>query len=83
MSHHLQQPTLDLFGEVPITVDDLEAWVAAVSPVHFTDRLFSNYVKRYNVAGKIRTAKLRGEFDAITATPRPLYHARFALAQII
>lgn len=83
MSHLLRQPPRDLFGEVPVLQDDLEAWVAAVSPVHFTERAFDNYVSRYNVADKVRAAKLRGEFESITATRRPPYHARLALQQII
>ena len=83
MSYLLRQPPQDLFGEVPVTEDDLEAWVAAVSPVHFTERLFAHYVRRYNVADKIRTAKLRGEFEALTATARQPYHARLALSQIV
>lgn len=83
MSYLLRQPARDLFGEVPVTEDDLEAWVAALSPVHLTERLFDNYVRRYNVADKIRAAKLRGEFEALTATPRAPYHARLALSQIV
>lgn len=54
-----------------------------MSPVHLTERLFSHYVRRYNVADKIRTAKLRGEFEALTAERREPYHARLALSQIV
>lgn len=83
MSYRLRQPTIDLFGQVPVTTDDLEAWVSAVSPIHLTDRLYDNYVRRYNVADKVRAAKLRGEFESLTATPRAPYHARLALSQIV
>lgn len=83
MCYLLRQPARDLFGEVPVTEDDLEAWVAAMSPVHLTERLFSHYVRRYNVADKIRAAKLRGEFEALTAERREPYHARLALSQIM
>jgi hypothetical protein len=83
MSHLLRQPPHDLFGEIAVTEDDLEAWVAAVSPVHLTERLYDNYVRRYDVANKVRWAKARGEFESITATRRPVYHARLALSQII
>jgi hypothetical protein len=79
----MRQPALDLFGEVAVTEDDLYAWVAAVSPVHLTDRLFDHYVSRYNVAGKVRYAKANGTFEARTATRTPVYHARLALSQII
>ncbi|NIA56174.1 hypothetical protein HAV22_21305 [Massilia sp. TW-1] len=54
-----------------------------MSPVHLTERLFANYVRRYNVADKIRTAKLRGEFETMTAVRREPYHARLALSQIV
>jgi hypothetical protein len=83
MSHLLRQPPYDLFGEIPVTEDDLEAWVAAVSPVHLTERLFDNYVRNYDVATKVRWAKSRGEFETITARRRVPYHARFALTQIL
>lgn len=83
MSHLLRQPPLDLFGEVPVTEEDLYDWVAAVSPVHLSERGFDHYVRRYDIAGKIRTAKLRGAFESITARRHQPYHARLALRQII
>lgn len=83
MCYLLRQPALDLFGEVPVTEDDLEAWVAAISPVHLSERLFAHYVRRYNVPDKIRAAKLRGEFESLTAARREPYHARLALSQIV
>jgi hypothetical protein len=54
-----------------------------VSPVHLSVRAFSNYVRNYDVAGKIRSVKLQGRFDTITAIRRAPYHARLALHQII
>ena len=83
MTYRLRQPALDLFGEVPVLEDDLEAWVAAISPVHLTERLFFHYVRRYNVADKVRAAKLRGEFETLTTVRRDPYHARLALSQIV
>lgn len=83
MTHTYRQPPVDLFGEVVITHDDLEAWVAAVSPLHLTDRLFDNYVRSYDVAGKVRWSKLHGEFEARTAVRRPIWNARLALGQIL
>lgn len=82
-SHLLRQPPYDLFGEIPVTHDDLVAWVAAVSPVHLSERSFLNYVRNYQVADKLRWAKKRGEFEAITAVKRQPYHARLALSQIV
>lgn len=83
MTYSYRQPPLDLFGEVAITKDDLKAWVAAVSPIHLTDRLFAHYVRSYDVAGKIRVSKLRGEFEARTAVKRPIWNARIAYGQIL
>lgn len=83
MSHHYRQPALDLFGEVVVTEDDVYAWVASVSPVHLAERGYALYVRRYDVAGKVAAAKLRGTFDATTARQAAPYHARFALSQIV
>lgn len=83
MTHLYRQPPHDLFGEIVITRDDLVAWVAAVSPVHLTDRLFDNYVKSYDVAGKVAWAKKRGDFEARTAVRRPIWNARIAYGQIL
>jgi hypothetical protein len=82
-SHQLYQPALDLFGEVVVTEDDLYDWVASVSPVHLSMRAYDNYVQRYDVAGKVRAAKLQRRFDAITARRPPMYHARLALHAIL
>lgn len=79
----MHQDVLDLFGEVIVTRDDIYDWVAAVSPVHLGERGFDLYVQRYNVAGKVRAAKLAGHFDTIVAQRRPPYHARLALHAII
>lgn len=73
----------DLFGEVIVTMDDLYDWVAAVSPVHLSERGFDLYVQRYDVAGKVRRAKLDGRFDSIIAQRPPPYHARLALYAIL
>ncbi len=83
MSHLLRQPPVDLFGEIAVTQDDLWDWVAAVSPVHLSERLFSHYVRRYDVAAKVRRSKLAGEFEALTARRARPWHARLALAQMV
>ncbi|RFP36162.1 hypothetical protein [Duganella sp. BJB476] len=82
-SYQLHQPAVDLFGEVPVTDDDLYDWVASVSPVHTNERGYALYVQRYDVAGKVRAAKLARTFDAITARRPPPYHARLALQAIM
>ena len=81
---HYQQPPLDLFGQVPITDDDIAAWVAAVSPRWLApERAFRSYVLHYAVADKVRRAKIDGTFDAITDHPRHAWHARLALAAVL
>lgn len=53
----------DLFGQVPITRTDLEDWVRAVAPhLAHSDWRMAHYIKGYNVADKVRAAKLEGTF---------------------
>lgn len=74
----------DLFGEIPVTEDDIYAWVAAVAPRWLApERSFRLYVKSWNVADKVRAAKLAGTFDRVIDRPTPAYHARLALAAIV
>lgn len=67
-----------------MTEDDLYQWVRAVSPRWLSpEKSYRNYVRTYNVAAKVRHAKLVGTFDSIVARPAPQYHARLALHSII
>ena len=62
---------LDLFGDVQVTLDDLHTWVAAVSPAWTSsDRSLAFYIDRWNVADKVRRAKLAGTFDATIENAR-------------
>lgn len=74
----------DLFGEIPVTEDDLIAWVSAVSPrwLH-PERSYHGYVRAWNVADKVRAAKLAGTFEQITKKPAHAWHARLALAAVV
>ncbi|MBR8254342.1 MULTISPECIES: hypothetical protein [Burkholderia] len=59
---------LDLFGEVIVTLDDVRLWVAALAPAYMSsERAFERYVRLWDVAGKVRAAKLAGTFDSIIA----------------
>lgn len=62
-------PALDLFGEVPITHDDLRAWVAAVPRIDPDSWRFDWYLKNWNVVDKVRAAKLAGTFEAAISPP--------------
>lgn len=80
----MRQPAYDLFGEIPVLESDLTAWVAAVAPRWLEPpRQFRNYVRNYDVAGKVRAAKLAGVFETIIEHPRIAYHARLSLAAIV
>lgn len=57
----------DLFGEVPVTTLDIEAWLRAVPRIDPSSRHAADYVKSWGVVEKIKAAKLAGTFEAITA----------------
>ncbi|HJV86910.1 MAG TPA: hypothetical protein VJ698_15700 [Noviherbaspirillum sp.] len=74
----------DLFGEIPVTEDDVAAWVAAVAPRWlYPERSFRSYVRNYDVPGKIRAAKASGTFFQTIEKPRHAWHARLALDAVI
>lgn len=76
--------TFDLFGQVPVTEDEVFQWVAAVAPRWLEpERSFRGYVRAYDVPGKIRAAKLAGTFDSITSQRRSPWHARLALDAVL
>ncbi|HDR9360452.1 TPA: hypothetical protein QDB44_006421 [Burkholderia vietnamiensis] len=59
---------LDLFGEVVVTLDDVKLWVAALAPAYMSnERAFERYVRLWDVAGKVRAAKLAGTFESTIA----------------
>ncbi|WP_176034681.1 hypothetical protein [Burkholderia multivorans] len=58
----------DLFGEVIVTADDVARWVAALAPAYMSsERAFERYVRLWDVAGKVRAAKLAGTFESTIA----------------
>jgi hypothetical protein len=75
---------LDLFGDVVVTTDELRQWVAAIAPAWCSsDRSLSFYIRQWNVADKVRHAKLAGTFDATienAATRRAALARRFGLS---
>lgn len=74
-------PPYDLFGEIPVTLDDVLAWMLAVPGIPPSSSRFGAYVRGYQVIDKIRQAKAEGTFDAILQAPdRP---APFRLAAAI
>jgi hypothetical protein len=80
----MHQPPFDLFGEIPVTHEDIEAWVHAVAPRWMEPRRsFESYVRAWDVPAKIRAAKVSGTFEAIIDQPRQPWHVRLALNAIL
>ncbi|SAK68327.1 hypothetical protein AWB76_04088 [Caballeronia temeraria] len=66
--HH---PQHDLFGQVPVTLDEVRQWVEAVAPAYCSsERAFLHYVHAWQVADKVAAAKLAGTFDATIENAR-------------
>ncbi|TFE37017.1 hypothetical protein E2553_43190 [Paraburkholderia dipogonis] len=62
---------LDLFGEVVVTSEDLERWVSALAPgFSLSEHRMAYYILHWNVADKVRRAKLAGTFDATIENAR-------------
>jgi len=62
---------LDLFGDVAVTYDDLDLWVSALAPGYATnEHRRAHYIKCWNVADKVRHAKLAGTFESTIENAR-------------
>lgn len=80
----MQQSPLDLFGEVPVTTHDIDAWLRAIPRIEPGTRRAAQYVEDWAVVDKIRAAKLRGDFHQLTAQPEgpsPFWWTRFSWAR--
>lgn len=76
--------TYDLFGEIPVTEDEIYLWVQAVAPRWLSpERSYQGYVKNYNVPDKVRRAKMSGTFDFIVDRPPRPWHARLSLDAVL
>lgn len=60
----MHQPALDLFGEVPITVSELRAWLTQVAGLDPDSPRAAHYLRAYDVPRKIARIKLQMEHDA-------------------
>lgn len=56
---------LDLFGEVPVTREDVYAWLIAVADLDPASFRAFGYVQNYGVLNKIIRAKIDGTFDSL------------------
>lgn len=61
----------DLFGEVPVTRDEVRAWLLAVPRIDPDTERAAWYVEHWDVPGKVRAAKLAGTLDQILARAQP------------
>ena len=83
-SCNLRQPAFDLFGDVVVTEEDLFLWVAAVAPRWLSPlRSYKNYLRGYNVAEKVRNAKINGTWQPTIDNIYTPWHERFALNCIL
>lgn len=62
----LPHPALDLFGEVPVTWDEVYLWCEKVPRISRDSWRLSWYLRGWNVPEKIRAAKLSGDFQRLT-----------------
>jgi hypothetical protein len=59
----------DLFGQIPVTLEDVSLWVAAVAPHVISSRLrLEHYIRSWDVATKVATAKASGAFHQVSAS---------------
>lgn len=57
------RPTKDLFGSVPVSLEDVELWLYLVPKIPRTSPIRREYyLQHYDVVNKIQRAKLSGDF---------------------
>lgn len=59
-----KNPALDLFGQVPVSVDEVLLWCETVAGIPPDSPRLAHYVRAWRVVEKIRAAKLAGTFAA-------------------
>ena len=57
-------PALDLFGEVPVTFEEVELWVDVVARLPRSSPRREYYKQHWDATGKVKAAKLAGTFDS-------------------
>lgn len=68
---HRPSAAADLFGDIPVTVSDLQRWAIMVAGIAPHSPRYAQYVRAWNVADKVRAAKRDGSFDRLTDTDDP------------
>jgi hypothetical protein len=80
----MRPQVLDLFGEVPVTQGDVDAWLMAVPRIPPDSPRAAYYVQAWCVVDKIKRAKLEGWFEHAVEPKRPgagLWWERFNWAR--
>ncbi len=62
-------PAIDLFGQVPVTWEEVFLWLEAVPGIARDSPRAAQYVRDWNVPEKVRQAKLEGSFEAAVSRP--------------
>ena len=57
--------TIDLFGDVPVTIRDVELWLDRIGNYCGSPLRVAYYVLNWNVVDKIRAVKLDGSWDEL------------------
>lgn len=68
----MKAPMDNLFGDVVVTLADIDAWLVAVPRIDPRSKRAAHYITAYNVVGKIKAAKLSGTFDDTVSRPPEL-----------
>lgn len=64
-------PGSDLFGVVPVSIDEVRAWLIAVPKIDPDGPRAADYVRTWHVVEKIQAAKIAGTFDAAVKEKGP------------
>ena len=63
------RPPYDLFGEIPVTWAEVDAWCLAVAGLAPDSWRRRYYLEHWDVVGKIQRAKTAGTFEKIVSDP--------------
>lgn len=65
---------MDLFGDIPVTEQDVELWLDSVPNLSSASYRREAYRKAYRVEEKIRAAKRSGRWPLVSAKQAPAPH---------
>lgn len=77
----MRPQVFDLFGEIPVYRQDIDAWLRAVPRIEPGTKRAAHYVEAWAVVEKIKAAKLAGTFDQVVHQvegPNPFWWSRFS-----